>query len=451
MRLILSAALACSLLVGCSAADPLNAPGPVQTESPPPSIEEEGPSSFQIDATYKSIRVRVWPILNPPAGDPYPVTTNRDEVSLRADSGIDIRDLKTNAMVGQASRIDFNFKTGRMLLDGQEKPLSAVWVISRNRTKSVAVEWKGQSVRQAYRGDFQIQLTQNRGSSALSQWGVINVVSLEDYMTSVVPSEVPSSFSSEAIKAQALAARSYAVFHMGQARRINRNWDVDPTTAFQSYRGSSVEISKITQAVIATLSQVITYDLKIIEAFFSSNSGGVTCSISECFRGTDRPFMAQKLDTPDVRTRPGGTYTATVTPAKIDRELQRQHSAGLLNLATLLPGYAGAGDVDQLEAFEVGPSGRVWRLAVRLKNGKLGVLTRSQSLSMRNAVGITSSLYSLPARGSASSQSVVGHGFGHGVGLSQWGADALGDSGYDYQRIIGFYYPGIQIETLDFL
>jgi SpoIID/LytB domain protein len=139
-----------------------------------------------------------------------------------------------------------------------------------------------------------------------------------------------------------------------------------------------------------------------------------------------------------------------VTPAKIDKELKGLEAAGRIKITTLLPGYQGPNDILQLEASEVGPSGRVWSLAVRLKNGHLGVLTRSQSFTVRNGLGISSSLYSLPARGTANSQTVVGHGFGHGVGLSQWGADALGDSGQSYDRILSFYFQNTKLETLLF-
>lgn len=451
MRKWILALLVGSMAAACSSKDPLNSPGPVQFESPPPSAEGgQGPNTVDIDPSYKSIRVRVWPILSPPAGDPYPSTTNRSEVTLRGDSGIEVRKVNGQLIANQARLIEFNFQTQKMRIDGREQTTEQILVTSKNRNAGVVVEWKGQGVRQSYRGDFEVILTQNRGSSQANQWGIVNVVTLEDYLISVVPSEVPSSFELEAIKAQSLAARSYAVFHMGQARRARRNWDVDPTTAFQSYRGLSVEVRKITQAVVATISQVVTYQGSVVETFFSANSGGVTCLISECFRGTDRPYIVQKFDAAAVRSKPGGTYTATVTPQSIDREMRDLQNAGRLNLSTFLPGYKGPQDILQLEAAEVGPSGRVWRLAVRLKDGRLGTFSRSQSLSIRNGVGISSALYSLPQPNTQAQQTVRGHGFGHGVGMSQWGADALAEEGRSYQDIIGFYYPGTRIETLTF-
>lgn len=435
---------------GCSGYDALNSPGQVQSESPPPIEGEEGPSNFQIDKSYRTIRVRVWPIISPPSGDPYPSTTNRNEVTVRNEAGFEVRNLQTDIILGNANKIDFNFSTAKMSFDGAEQASTAVKLIAKNRTKPSTVEWKGQSVKQAYRGDFQIVLTRNNGSTTANQWGVVNHVSLEDYLAAVVPSEVPSSFATEAIKAQSVAARTYAVFHMGVAKRLGRNWDVDPTTAFQSYRGSSVEVSKVTQAVVATISQVLTDNGKVIEAFFSANSGGVTCLISECFGGTNRPYIIQKLDASEVIKKPGGTYTADVTPAKIDKQLRDMENAGRLNLKTLLPGYTGPQDIEQLQARDVGSSGRVWSLSVKLKNGKIGHLSRSQSLTMRRGVGITSALYSLPPRGSNASQAVVGHGFGHGVGMSQWGADVLARQNQNYDNILRFYYNNVQIETLQF-
>lgn len=123
-----------------------------------------------------------------------------------------------------------------------------------------------------YRGEF---IVYNRGGDLT----IINHVDIEDYIKGVVPSEMPSSWCYEAHKAQAIAARSYALANLG--KRANGGYDLKDTPEDQAYGGASAESSRTNQAVSETKGIVLIYDLKIIPAYYSASAGGQTCSSSD--------------------------------------------------------------------------------------------------------------------------------------------------------------------------
>ncbi len=103
---------------------------------------------------------------------------------------------------------------------------------------------------------------------------VINDIDLEDYLKGVVPSEMPPSWEFEALKAQAIAARSFALANLGKQAR--HGYDLKDNTEDQAYNGASVETNKTNKAVEETYGLVLTYDMKIISAYYSASAGGMT-------------------------------------------------------------------------------------------------------------------------------------------------------------------------------
>lgn len=132
-----------------------------------------------------------------------------------------------------------------------------------------------------YRG---ILIVQNKNKKLT----VINEVDLEDYLKGVVPSEMPSSWELEALKAQAIAARSYALANLG--KRASFGYDLKDTPEDQAYGGASAETSKTNLAVESTGGQVLTYNMKVIPAYYSASAGGQTINASAAW-GNDLPFI----------------------------------------------------------------------------------------------------------------------------------------------------------------
>ena len=132
-----------------------------------------------------------------------------------------------------------------------------------------------------YRGNLMIQNKDGRLT-------VINNVNIEDYIKGVVPSEMPSGWEPEALKAQAIAARSFALANLG--KRAKFGYDLNDTTEDQVYGGAAVETYKTNQIVDDTKGLVLTYDLKIIPAYYSASAGGQTINSSDVW-GSDLPFI----------------------------------------------------------------------------------------------------------------------------------------------------------------
>ena len=146
--------------------------------------------------------------------------------------------------------------------DGQIYPLNTDALVLRP-DKDGFVSTKGRW----YRGKLQVK---NIGGKLT----VINDVSLEDYIKGVVPSEMPSSWELEALKAQAIAARSYALANLGKQAKYG--YDLKDNTEDQAYKGAGAETDRTNKAVDDTEGLVLTYDMKIISAYYSASAGGMT-------------------------------------------------------------------------------------------------------------------------------------------------------------------------------
>jgi len=144
---------------------------------------------------------------------------------------------------------------------------------------------------------------------------MINVLPIEDYLRGL--GEVPSSWPLEAIKAQIVAARCYALTHMGSTSL----YDVDDTTQFQVYRGIDAESTSQNAAVDQTAGQVLMYNGRVIEAFFSASDGGHTANVSDVFGGslTTYPYLKGVLDPWDVVAPRHTWYTAAYSYATLER------------------------------------------------------------------------------------------------------------------------------------
>lgn len=135
--------------------------------------------------------------------------------------------------------------------------------------------------RRWYRGEF---IVENRGGELV----VVNNLPLEDYMLGVVPSEMPSKWNYEALKAQAIAARSYAIANRG--KRASRGYDLKDTPEDQAYGGASSETATTNSAVLETKGIVITYNQKVIPAYYSASAGGHTVNAGAVWN-KDLPYL----------------------------------------------------------------------------------------------------------------------------------------------------------------
>ncbi len=254
---------------------------------------------------------------------------------------------------------------------------------------------------------------------------VLNRVDLEAYVASTVGGEMSASWPEAALRAQAVATRTY-VLHEA-ARREDRDWDVSATATSQVYRGIGTETEETRSAARATRGEILTHRGEPILAVFHSTAGGRTATASEVW-GEDRPYL-RVIDVEGEDIAPH-TYWRT--------EFAAADLTGVVSAAGVQ-----VGDLESLSVTRRTRSGRVERLALRGDRGRIEL--RGASLrSLVGSLGLRSTLFDV--RETAGGFAFVGSGYGHGVGMSQWGARALAERGLSYQRILARFYPGTRLE-----
>lgn len=273
-----------------------------------------------------------------------------------------------------------------------------------------------------YRGRLELR-------SSLGQILVVNHVELEDYVVATVGGEMPASWPPQALRAQAVATRTYALYQ--RDRRQGEPWDVQATELSQVYHGIESESATTRRAAAATRGEILTHAGRPILAAFHSTSGGRTASASEVW-GRSLPY----LDSVDVEFEEEApfTYWRTVFPPETLNGV-------LASLGTDL------GPVDRLEVQSRTESGRVARIVAGGPSRRV-VLGGDQLRTLVETLGLRSRLFDI--RSTPQGFAFVGSGFGHGVGMSQWGARELARRGASYQRILARFYPGARLEAWRF-
>lgn len=258
----------------------------------------------------------------------------------------------------------------------------------------------------------------------------VNIVPVDDYLQSTVPEEMPTDWPAEALKAQSVAARSFSLASRG--RHAGEGYDLCTTTHCQLYTGTAAEKTASTAAVRATRGEVLTYGGKPIEALFHTDSGGMTEN-SEDVWGSHVPYLRAVRDA-QIKTLP---WTKTITRADLERKLAAKgHAIGKVRSIALSPLAIGRAAKDRTA------SGRVKTMTVK---GTKGAATLSGT-TWRSLLGLKSTLFD--AKLTKDVVTFTGYGSGHGLGISQWGAKRLAETGKSYADILHHYYTGTTLQQL---
>ncbi|MBX6363573.1 MAG: SpoIID/LytB domain-containing protein, partial [Gemmatimonadetes bacterium] len=290
-------------------------------------------------------------------------------------------------------------------------------------------------------------------ASANGRVTAVNLIELERYLLGVVPGEIgrvkPSEV--EAAKAQAVAARTYAIANLG--RSDARGFDYYATTADQVYGGIGAEDSVASRAVLETAGEIVTYEGAPIEAYYHSTCGGRTAAMEEAWPWrSSRPYLKSESDRIDGTDRfydEGSSrfrWTTTWTPEQLRAAL----SAGL---SAFTGGPVTVDRVRTVEILDTTPSGRVGRMRIRVDDQEYVVRGDSVRWVLRPPAGgiLNSSLvHTITPRPAADGLGleVAGGGWGHGIGMCQWGAIGRARAGQGYRDILAAYYRGTRVERL---
>ena len=264
----------------------------------------------------------------------------------------------------------------------------------------------------------------------------VEEVSLDEYITNVVSAEMPVTYDLEALKAQAIVARTYTIYKITSSKK-HENADIcDKSTCCQAWISKEDRLkkwdedkekeswNKIVQAVNETVGKIITYEGKPINAFFHANSGGKTQVPFYVWRGTGYPYL-QVVETSGEENYSGYKSEAKFTKKEFIENVKKEHEDFKIDFK----------EKDCIKITKRDESDRV----VTVKIGNLNL----SGVETRTLLGLRSANFTVEIQEDNILFKVTG--YGHGVGMSQTGADALAKKGKKYEEIIKHFYVGVEI------
>ena len=296
-----------------------------------------------------------------------------------------------------------------------------------------------------YRGIVEVMVNQQ------SKLTIVNVLDMETYLRGVVPPEIGQLKEKgiEALKAQAIASRTYAVSNMGRHKKLG--FDLYSSVADQVYEGYNAEWRIADRAIAETRGMVAVYDGKLISAFYSSTCGGETESIQEAW-GTESISYLR-----NVRDRSGSSEDfCNGSPVYKWREEWNWETLEAILASTLNrldKRKSGKFSLIGIDVLKRSRSGRVKELEVRTNHGRVILRgDRIRSALRRPVRGrplLRSTLFSLKIKkGHTRRRDTIvaeGGGWGHGIGLCQMGAISMAKQGFRHDKILRHYYRGIDL------
>jgi stage II sporulation protein D len=372
------------------------------------------------------------------------LAVDRDSVAVSAPGGLRLLDLAT----GRETNTPADGLRIRRVAGGLEVPVGPedpaggprqdILLEPRDPASAVRID------DHSYRGGAEVLALPGRGLA------VINRVRLEDYLEGVVPLEIGprGADEEEALKAQSVAARTYALANLG--RRDSLGFDLFGDVEDQVYGGIEAESPRATRAVRFTRGEVLVWQGRPIRAYYHADGGGRTARVTEAWNLPDAPYLQSIPD-----TAADGSDWGAADP-RHEWEASWSGSQLSASLAAGLAAYYGAeaprmGRVTGVRVLGRTASGRVAAMEVRTAGGRYVIERNDIRFVLRRLDGsvLPSTLFRVtraPGDGS-DGLAVAGRGNGHGVGMCQWGAIGRARAGQTYRRILAAYYPGAKLRA----
>lgn len=312
-----------------------------------------------------------------------------------------------------------------------------------------------------YAGRLQLQ------PNAYSTYTLVNQVPLETYLRGVVPHEIGAGAPYAAVVAQSILARTYALRNL--RRFAADNYQLCADVHCQVYKGLTSTDPTSDKAIATTKGLVLTYNNELADALYSSTTGGVTAPFSDVWNGSARPYLKAIIDSPNavwnlsqksladeqnfrqfINMKQGFNETEQNTfrwrrtrtieqIAEFLKQYLKNRNRPLANFTT----------IKQIQVVERSSAGRILKLVVQTDIGNIEINKNDARSAFEPPL---STLYYLEpiydANKTLKGYAFVGGGFGHGVGLSQYGSHNLAKLGWSGEQILNFYYPGTQIQPL---
>lgn len=403
---------------------------PFQSES---SVPAEGlPFAVDVNKSFeKTIRVKVFPHDLKNDGV-HGVADNPRAVALRGE-GFSVNGLRADFV-----RIESLGKKLRARLDGGQ--VLTVKRLSVTSESPVTVfRERNPNKSHSYLGSLEV-------SASAGKIQIVNQIDIESYLKGVVPKESVSTWPIEALKAQAVAARTYAYYHLLTSNRSD--YDVDDTARFQVYAGESASAEKTDEAIALTRGEVLTQDSKVVVAFFHAYSGGRTDSALNIFgneaahcQGSQEIFSREELR---AELKPSSRWitewtTDWMSKSSLMSKLKASpHSSATFKDYTSLKEYR----VSELELNDKFDSVKTLRFSQNNRKASLNFINIRKVLGWSNFPAYHFRLL----EDEDGRVAFKGHGWGHHVGMSQWGAFIMAKNyGSSYEEILHHYYTDVKL------
>jgi stage II sporulation protein D len=348
------------------------------------------------------------------------VVVDQAKADLAVKGDFRIISLKTSQVVAQGDSLNkSSVRAENQLIILDDKPISEGG-IRIEPAKAAAIDVNGQRLRGL------VEVLPRPGSTII----IINHLGIEDYLQGVIGKEAPFYWPKEALKAITIVARTYALFQ--RESKDSEVYDVTGTVLSQVYGGKKAEKLRTNRSVRDTSGLVLTYNGKIFPAFYHSTCGGLT----------ENGYVMGKFDIAPLK---GGVRCSFCSESPFFR-WQRRVTKEDLAWAVKKSGRDSIWPVENLEITRYTPTGRVEQLRISGKS-KSVYLSGYEFRQILGFERIRSTAFAVVKDNDGFI--LQGHGWGHGVGLCQWGSAELARKGLSAREILSYYYPGAELRRVE--
>jgi SpoIID/LytB domain protein len=357
-------------------------------------------------------------------------------------------------VLSEKAKLSLVVRGDRILVDSLE--------IKTKKNRFTLVEGKENSTSTLYAGNLRVQ------PNAYGDFTLVDLVSLETYLRGVVPFEIGADAPTNALQAQTIVARTYALRNL--RRFAVDNYQLCATVHCQVYKGLNGTNPTIDRAIAATKGSVLTYQNELVDALYYSANGGVTAYFNDVWDGQERPYLQPIIDAQKK------VWDLSAQPLTSEEDVRRfinlnkgfnekegktfrwRKQIKVEDLNNSLRDYlqrsnSSFGDFSSIENINIGKrsrSGRILAMEIKTDKGAIELNKNEIRSAFRD---IFSTLFylepSFDSNNNLTAYNFIGGGFGHGVGLSQHGARNLAKLGWSASQILQFYYPGTKVQPLD--
>ena len=340
------------------------------------------------------------------------------QLSLFVAGSFEMVDVRTQASLLRANRLEtskISFVPEGLKLKNQIFFTEGVTILPKRKASLVVNN-------RSYRGDLSI--IKEKDGTLLA----VNILDLESYIKGVLYHEISHRWPLDAIKAQAVAARTYAVYQKELMKM--KDYDLMADTSSQVYGGSSSEQQRTNRAVNFTYGEILTYRGHVFPTFFHATCGGTTENAVELWKVSEdiEPLQGSRVCSFCLNS-PHYYWKASSDLKTIQKKLGDSY-----NLKS---------ELKNISVAERNATGRVRSLELKTSEGETFIISAKDFRQLEGPDFIRSTNFSIVFE----QDKVIfsGKGWGHGVGLCQWGALGMSLKGYNYKQILQFYYPGAEI------